>query len=63
MRTPDKEAELTQLEKIRRWFAVNVRGLLATTQTLLPQFRANRSGTIVNVSPAGGGMTFPLRKE
>lgn len=52
--------EATPLEKIRRQFDVNVLGLLATTQALLPHFRANRSGTIVNISSIGGKITFPL---
>lgn len=52
--------EATPLEKMRRQFDVNVIGLLATTQALLPHFRANRSGTIVNVSSVAGRMTFPL---
>jgi len=52
--------EATPLEKIRRQFEVNVLGLLATTQALLPHFRANRSGTIVNISSIGGLMAFPL---
>jgi len=52
--------EATPLDKIRRQFDVNVFGLLATTQAVLPHFRANHSGTIVNVSSIGGRMTFPL---
>jgi NAD(P)-dependent dehydrogenase (short-subunit alcohol dehydrogenase family) len=52
--------EATPLEKIRRQFDVNVLGLLATTQALLPHFRENRSGTIVNISSIGGRMAFPL---
>jgi NAD(P)-dependent dehydrogenase (short-subunit alcohol dehydrogenase family) len=52
--------EATPIEKIRRQFEVNVLGLLATTQALLPHFRKNRSGTLVNVSSIGGRMTFPL---
>ena len=52
--------EATPPEKIRRQFDVNVLGLLATTQALLPHFRANRSGTIVNISSVGGRITFPL---
>lgn len=47
-------------EKIRRQFDVNVLGLLATTQALLPHFRANRNGTIVNVASVGGRVAFPL---
>jgi NAD(P)-dependent dehydrogenase (short-subunit alcohol dehydrogenase family) len=52
--------EATSFETIRRQFDVNVLGLLATTQALLPHFRANRSGTIVNISSIGGRMAFPL---
>lgn len=52
--------EATPLEKIRRQFDVNVLGLLATTRALLPHFRTNRRGTIVNVSSVGGRVTFPL---
>jgi NAD(P)-dependent dehydrogenase (short-subunit alcohol dehydrogenase family) len=52
--------EATPPEKIRRQFDVNVLGLLATTQALLPHFRTRRSGTIVNVSSIGGRMAFPL---
>lgn len=52
--------EATPLEKIRRQFDVNVLGLLATTRAILPHFRANRSGTIVNVSSVGGRLAFPL---
>lgn len=52
--------EATSLEKIRRQFDVNVIGLMATTQALLPHFRTNKSGVIVNVSSVGGRVTFPL---
>jgi NAD(P)-dependent dehydrogenase (short-subunit alcohol dehydrogenase family) len=52
--------EATPFDKIRRQFDVNVLGLLATTQAILPHFRANKSGTIVNISSIGGRMTFPL---
>jgi NAD(P)-dependent dehydrogenase (short-subunit alcohol dehydrogenase family) len=52
--------EATPLEKVRRQFDVNVIGLLATTKAVLPHFRRQRSGTIVNISSIGGQMTFPL---
>ena len=52
--------EATPAAKIRRQFDVNVLGLLAMTRALLPHFRANRSGTIVNVSSVGGRIAFPL---
>jgi NAD(P)-dependent dehydrogenase (short-subunit alcohol dehydrogenase family) len=52
--------EATPTDKIRRQFDVNVLGLLDTTKALLPHFRANRGGTIVNISSMGGRLTFPL---
>jgi NAD(P)-dependent dehydrogenase (short-subunit alcohol dehydrogenase family) len=52
--------EATPLEKIRKQFDVNVIGLLATSRALLPHFRANRRGVIVNLSSMGGKVTFPL---
>jgi NADP-dependent 3-hydroxy acid dehydrogenase YdfG len=52
--------EVASLQKIRRQFDVNVIGLIETTQALLPHFRANKSGTLINISSIGGRMTFPL---
>lgn len=52
--------EATPMEKIKRQFDVNVFGLLETTKALLPHFRANKSGIIINISSIGGKMTFPL---
>ena len=52
--------EAFPIENIRRQFDTNVIGLLETTKALLPHFRANKSGTIVNISSIGGKMTFPL---
>ncbi len=52
--------EAFPMENIERQFDTNVIGLLAVTKALLPHFRANRSGTIINVSSIGGQMTFPL---
>ena len=47
-------------EKIIRQFNTNVIGLLIVTKVLLPHFRQNRSGVIINISSIGGKMTFPL---
>jgi len=47
-------------ERIRRQFDTNVIGLLEVTKAVLPQMRANRAGTIVNISSIGGQITFPL---
>jgi NADP-dependent 3-hydroxy acid dehydrogenase YdfG len=52
--------EATPMDKIRRQYDVNVMGLLDTTKAVLPHFRANGTGTIVNVSSIGGKVTFPL---
>ncbi len=52
--------EAFPVERIRRQFDTNVIGLLETTKAMLPHFRANQSGTIINISSIGGQMTFPL---
>src|SRR5262249_56616762 len=39
---------------------VNVIGLLETTKAVLPHFRANKEGVIINISSIGGKITFPL---
>jgi NAD(P)-dependent dehydrogenase (short-subunit alcohol dehydrogenase family) len=52
--------EATPLDKVRRQFDVNVIGVLATTQAVLPHLRRQRSGVIVNISSIGGKITFPL---
>lgn len=52
--------EATPIEKIREQFETNVIGLLQTTKGLLPVFRAQRAGLILNISSIGGVITFPL---
>ena len=52
--------EATPMSKIRRQFEVNVFGLLATTQAVLPIMRAQKSGTIVNISSIGGRVALPM---
>lgn len=52
--------EATPMEKIERQFDTNVIGLLAVTKAVLPHFRANKDGVIVNISSIGGKVTFPL---
>jgi NADP-dependent 3-hydroxy acid dehydrogenase YdfG len=52
--------EAMPMKKVRRQFDVNVLGLLDTTKAVLPHFRVNGSGTVVNISSIGGKVTFPL---
>ncbi len=52
--------EAFPMENIRRQFDTNVIGLLETTKALLPHFRSNKGGSIINISSIGGKMTFPL---
>lgn len=52
--------EAFSMDRIRRQFDTNVIGLLEVTKVVLPHMRANRSGTIINISSIGGQITFPL---
>ena len=47
-------------EQIKRQFDVNVFGLMVVIQHILPHFKKNKSGTIINVSSVGGRLTMPL---
>ena len=52
--------EAASREQIKRQFDVNLFGLMDVTQAVLPHFRENGAGTIVNISSMGGRVTFPL---
>jgi NAD(P)-dependent dehydrogenase (short-subunit alcohol dehydrogenase family) len=52
--------EATPEHKIRMQYDVNVIGTLMVTKAVLPHFRANGEGTIVNISSMGGKITFPM---
>jgi NADP-dependent 3-hydroxy acid dehydrogenase YdfG len=52
--------EATSMETVRRQFDTNVIGLLEMTKAVLPYFRAQHSGVIINISSIGGKVTFPL---
>jgi NAD(P)-dependent dehydrogenase (short-subunit alcohol dehydrogenase family) len=47
-------------EKIQEQFAVNVFGVMDVTRALLPHFRKNRGGLIINVSSRAGLVGLPL---
>lgn len=47
-------------EKVLRQFNTNVIGLLDVTRAILPHFRKNGSGVVINISSMGGRMAFPL---
>lgn len=52
--------EYTTDAQNQRQFDVNVFGLVNTTKALLPHFRANKSGVIVNVASIAGRVAFPF---
>ncbi len=52
--------EDTPLDEARRQFDVNVFGAMRLTQLVLPHMRAQKSGTIVNISSMGGKIYTPL---
>ncbi|TSD86921.1 SDR family oxidoreductase [Mycobacterium sp. KBS0706] len=52
--------EAAPRDKIQEQFDVNVFGVMDVTRALLPHFRANRSGTIVNISSGAGVFTLPM---
>ena len=47
-------------ENIIRQFHTNVIGLLDVTKAIIPHFRENASGVMVNISSIGGQITYPL---
>ncbi|MGO4124198.1 SDR family oxidoreductase [Inquilinus sp. YAF38] len=52
--------EAAPRDKIQEQFDVNVFGVMDVTRALLPHFRANRSGTIINISSGAGVFTLPM---
>ncbi|WP_300492252.1 oxidoreductase [Flavobacterium sp.] len=48
------------LTEARRQFEVNVFGMAAVTQKVVPHMRKAKSGTIINTSSMGGKMYFPM---
>jgi NAD(P)-dependent dehydrogenase (short-subunit alcohol dehydrogenase family) len=52
--------EAATQEQIRRQYDTNVFGLMNVVRAVLPIFRQQRHGHIINVSSMGGLITFPL---
>ena len=46
-------------EQIRKQFETNVFGLMNCTRAILPHFRNNKSGMVINVASMGGRISFP----
>jgi NAD(P)-dependent dehydrogenase (short-subunit alcohol dehydrogenase family) len=51
--------EATSIDDLRQQFETNVIGLLATTKALIPHFRKQHSGIIINISSIGGLFSIP----
>lgn len=52
--------EATPMSVVRSLFETNTFGVMAMTQAVLPQFRARKSGTIVNVTSSATLAPMPL---
>ncbi|MDB5971261.1 MAG: short-chain dehydrogenase [Hydrocarboniphaga sp.] len=52
--------ESTPRDKIQQQFDVNLFGVMDVTRALLPHFRRNRAGVIVNVSSGAGVFGLPM---
>ena len=52
--------EATPMSTVRDIFETNTFGVFALCQAFIPQFRARRSGTIVNVTSSATMVPFPL---
>jgi NAD(P)-dependent dehydrogenase (short-subunit alcohol dehydrogenase family) len=46
--------------QINRQFETNVFGLMRVIRTVIPHFRAKKSGVIINISSIGGRVAFPF---
>ena len=47
-------------EQVRKQFDTNVFGLMAVTKEIIPLFRTQGGGTIINIASMGGRISFPL---
>ena len=47
-------------DAVKRQFDVNVFGVMDVTRAILPHFRSNRKGTIINITSGAGVIGFPM---
>ena len=52
--------ESASREAIQTQFDVNVFGAMDVTRAVLPHFRSQKSGTIINISSGAGAIGFPM---
>ncbi|HEV7737079.1 MAG TPA: SDR family oxidoreductase [Chlamydiales bacterium] len=52
--------EAVSRERVRKQFEVNVFGVMNVIRALLPHFRAQKAGMILNISSGAGRFTLPL---
>ncbi|WP_298117507.1 SDR family oxidoreductase [Flavobacterium sp.] len=52
--------EAMRQDQINKQFETNVFGVMNVTRAILPHFRANMKGIIINTTSMGGLITFPL---
>lgn len=52
--------EAVPKDKIEEQFAVNVFGVMDVTRSVLPHFRHNKNGIIINISSGAGIFTLPM---
>ena len=52
--------EASSSEQIERQYETNVLGVMNVCREILPYFREQKKGTIVNLASVGGRMTFPF---
>jgi NAD(P)-dependent dehydrogenase (short-subunit alcohol dehydrogenase family) len=52
--------EATPIEKVREQFEVNVFGVMDVIRAILPHFRKNKHGLILNISSGAGAFALPV---
>ena len=52
--------ESATAEQVKRQFDTNVLGLMAVTRNILPHFRANKAGVVINIASIAGRIGFPM---